>query len=130
MSLDGVGMSFEPEQFSVRSEHDARAHRLIPRGDLDIATAPAFERAFESAYRDAGDDTMMIVDLTELAFIDSSGIRVLLAITERAQGRLRVINGSAAVERLFNLTGVRALLPIVAAGDDPLGPMREAPPGG
>jgi anti-sigma B factor antagonist len=123
-------MSLGPEQFSIRSDRDARVHRLTPRGDLDIATAPVFGSAFESAHRDAGDDVMMVVDLTELAFIDSSGIRVLLAIAEQARGRLRIVNGSPAVERLFDVTGVRALLPIVAAGDDPLEPLPGAPPGG
>jgi anti-sigma B factor antagonist len=113
-------MSTPPEAFSVRSERSAGVHRLIPVGELDIATAPILERAFDLALDAADDDdTVMVVDLRELGFIDSSGIRVLLGVTEQAPGRLRVINGSAAVERLFRVSGVRELLPIISPDTDP-----------
>jgi anti-sigma B factor antagonist len=113
-----------PEPFTIRRERDGRLRRLIPVGDLDIATAPILQQAYDDAEADADPDTVMVVDLRELEFIDSSGIRVLLAIAEHAPGRLRVINGSASVERLFDLTGVRALLPIISPDADPLAPLR------
>ncbi len=115
-------MSFPPPEFSVRRERTARVHRLIPVGELDIATAPILEQVFNDAY-DADEDRMMVVDLTELGFIDSSGIRVLLAIAQKAPGRLRVINGTTAVERLFDITGVRALIPVISPNADPLAPL-------
>lgn len=37
--------------------------------------------------------------------------------------RLRVVNGSPAVVRLLDLTGVRDLLPIISSNDDPLAPL-------
>jgi anti-anti-sigma factor len=116
-------MDFPRGTFSVRRERTARVHSLIPVGELDLATASILERAFEVALDEAGDDTILVVDLRELGFIDSSGIRFLLAIAQRAPGRLRVINGSAAVERLFTLTGVRALLPVISPDTDPLAPL-------
>ena len=116
-------MHFEPQAFSVRRERTARVDRLTLVGDLDIATAPTLAQAFNVALADAREDTMMVVDLTELGFMDSSGIRALLEIVKQASGRLRVINGSAAVERLFDLTGVRALMPVISPDADPLAPL-------
>ena len=120
---------FSPEPLSVRSERAGRMHRLTPVGELDIATAPILRTEFEAVFGD-GDAEMIVLDLTELEFIDSSGIRLVLemnAVCEHAD-RLRVINGSPAVERLFDLAGVRILLPIICSADDPLAPLASDPP--
>jgi anti-sigma B factor antagonist len=119
-----VIMSFPPEQFSVRSERTARVHRLTPVGELDLATAPILEEAFDVAYDETDADTVIVVDLRELEFIDSSGIRVLLKFVELAPGRLRMVNGTPAVTRLFEITGVRALIPVISPDTDPLAPLR------
>jgi anti-anti-sigma factor len=116
-------MTFPAPEFSIRRERGARIHRLVPIGELDIATAPILEQAFDVACDDAHSDTVMVVDLRELGFIDSSGINALLRIAKRAPDQLRVINGSPAVERLFNISGVRPLLPIISPDDDPLAPL-------
>ena len=98
--------------------------RLTPIGELDLATAPLLERAFNAVVRD-DDAEMIVVDLTELSFMDSTGIHLLIRM-HRACGdvdRLRVINGSRAVERLLDLTGVRVHLPIISSDCDPLAPL-------
>jgi len=110
------------ESFSVRSERTATVHRVIPTGELDIATAPILEREFDAA-QVAGEDVVIVVDLTELAFMDSSGLNVLLQLNDRFPNRLRVINGSPAVERLLDLSGVRSRLPIISPDADPLTPL-------
>jgi anti-sigma B factor antagonist len=107
--------------FSVRSERVGQVHRLTPVGDLDLATVPLLEREFDAAY--SPDETVvMLVDLTELAFIDSSGLKLLLQMHARCPHRMRVINGSPAVERLFDVAGVRDSLPIIDNNADPLAP--------
>jgi anti-anti-sigma factor len=114
------------QPFSVRSERHGRVHRLKPLGELDIATGPILREAFDAAFSD-GDAEMIVVDLTELEFIDSTGIHLLLhmnSVCEHAD-RLRVINGSPAVVRVLDVTGVRTLLPIVSSDDDPLTPCRQ-----
>jgi anti-sigma B factor antagonist len=110
--------------FDVRREHAGPAYRLIPTGELDIATAPILERAFDAAY-ESDDQTMIVVDLTELSFMDSTGINLLLRINAacKAADRLRIVNGSPAVVRVLDVSGVRRLLPIIASGDDPLTPL-------
>ena len=68
---------------------------------------------------------MIVVDLTALAFIDSSGLGVLIRAAQRCAGvdRLRIVNGSPAVERVLDLTGLRERLPVISPQDDPLAPL-------
>ena len=110
--------------FDVRWDGAGRVHRLIPTGELDIATAPILERAFEAAYE--GDAAMIVVDLTELSFMDSTGIGLLVRMNDACEAgdRLRVVNGSPAVVKALDITGVRRQLPIISSSDDPLAPVR------
>jgi anti-sigma B factor antagonist len=112
-----------PEKFEVRREGTGRVHRLVPTGELDVATVPILEREFDAAYRDA-DAAMIVVDLTELRFMDSSGIALLLRMNDACEqaDRLRIVNGSPAVVRALDITGVRGQLPIISSDDDPCAP--------
>jgi len=114
-----------PQPFEIHAERAGRVHRLIPTGELDIATTPILERAFEAVFDDAG-APMIVVDLTELSFIDSTGIGALIRMNDacEAADRLRVVNGSPAVVKVLDITGVRRQLPIISSADDPLAPVR------
>jgi anti-sigma B factor antagonist len=113
-----------PEPLSVSSEREANGvHRLTPVGELDIATVPILDGACESAFADVT-AAMIVLDLTALDFMDSTGINLLLGLNARFPERLRVINGSSAVERLLDITGVRDTLPIISNDTDPLEPLR------
>jgi anti-sigma B factor antagonist len=122
-SLGEVIMSFE-DQLSVRSKRTGKVHRITPTGELDLATVPILQEAFETVFSDGGAE-MIVVDLTELAFMDSTGLNALLEmynVCEHAD-RLRVINGSPTVERLFDITGLRKRLPVIDKDTDPLAPL-------
>jgi anti-anti-sigma factor len=88
-----------------------------------MATAPVLEREFDDAGA-ADDDTVVVVDLADLTFMDSSGINLLLRLTDRFPTRLRVINGSPAVERLLVITGLRDRLPMISDDTDPFAPLQ------
>lgn len=77
-------------------------------GDLDIAMAPRLELALVAAVARA---RLLVVDLRELEFVDCAGARVIAGASARARqagGRLVLLHGSAAVERVFRLTGYLA----------------------
>jgi len=114
-----------PVPFKVRREGAGRTQRLIPTGELDLATAPVLERAFDGVLRD-DDEAMIVVDLTELSFMDSTGVALLLRMTAACADadRLRIVNGTPSVVRVLDLTGVRARLPIIASHDDPRAPLQ------
>jgi anti-anti-sigma factor len=60
--------------------------------------------------------TLIVVDLDEVGFIDSSGLHVLLRHATRSSQdgrRLRLTRGSQQAQRLFRLTGTIDRLPFV-----------------
>jgi anti-anti-sigma factor len=85
-------------------------------GELDMATAPRLQEAVERAQG----GSRVIVDLSELAFIDSSGIRALLQVYESGQdghSTVSFIRGPDHVQRVLRIAGVEELL----AWTEPLG---------
>jgi anti-sigma B factor antagonist len=75
-------------------------------GEVDAATAPALERTLENV---AGSDKL-IVDLTGCSFLDSRGLRVLVAAKgrlERSDRSLALVLSNPSVMRVFELTGSR-----------------------
>ena len=116
-----------PEPLSIRETREGAVHRLTPIGELDLATAPLLESAFDAVFGDDGAE-LIAVDLTELSFMDSTGIHLLLRMHSACgdADRLRVINGSRAVQRVLDVSGVRAHLPIISSDTDPLAALDDA----
>lgn len=123
-SRRGAVIITTPEHLSVHSSREGVLHRLMPIGELDIATAPILEAAFDAVYADASAE-MIVLDLTELSFMDSMGIHLLLRMHAACKDddRLRVVGGSRAVVRVLDVTGVRDRLPIISGDRDPLAPL-------
>jgi anti-anti-sigma factor len=110
-----------PGPFLVRETHGGGVHRLTPVGELDLVTAPQLESSFDVAL--ASDDAnIIVVDLSELSFMDSTGVHLLLRMRAASQDadRLRVIDGPRAVGLVLDITGARAYLPIISSDCDPL----------
>lgn len=93
-------------------------------GELDLAGRATVEEALRLAESNA--PTLLVLDLTRLELIDSTGLRVLLAAQRRAseQGRRVVLlQGGAAVRRALEITGLHAVFEIPHDGV----PFPEAP---
>jgi anti-sigma B factor antagonist len=88
-------------------------HLLVVHGELDIATAPCLTERL-AALRDRGQAPEVILDLHDLQFCDSTGLRALLGEAREAEicgGRVRVIiPRDGLVRRLFEVCGVENLL--------------------
>jgi anti-sigma B factor antagonist len=96
-----------PEAFSVRTEQYGEAAVVVPTGELDLATAPALEEALERAFQ--GDSARVVLDLRELEFIDSSGLRTLLTARRRADDartQFSLVAGHRGLERTLEIAGV------------------------
>jgi anti-sigma B factor antagonist len=75
-------------------------------GELDLITSPQFRQTLEEAQRAAD---VVVLDLRELSFIDSSGVHVILDAardSRRNGGRLLIVRGPAQVDRVLTLTDV------------------------
>lgn len=98
----------------VKSAPDA--HTVALSGEADLLGAPKLEAALKDACH--GQAGLVVIDLSGLTFIDSSGLHALVAGHElcRARGQdLRIVRGPANVQRLFELTGVNEVLPFCDA---------------
>ena len=86
-------------------------HVIRLRGELDIESAPDLERALLRS-RPAGE--RVVLDLAELKFMDSTGLRVLLrarAAADHDRWEIGLRNVPPTIRRLFDMTGVHAALP-------------------
>jgi anti-sigma B factor antagonist len=89
-------------------------------GELDVASAPQLEAELERA----DDAQLVVIDLSSLEFIDSTGLGILVRAHQGAQERERqfgLVQGTGQVERLLGLTGIADQLPVVATADELLG---------
>jgi anti-sigma B factor antagonist len=97
---------------SLRVEHHPGEMYLIELfGELDLAGADLASEHLERAV--ASDCKELVVDLTGLDFIDSTGLGVLVRTNRQAgsASRLRLLGASGAVARVVALTGLDEVLP-------------------
>jgi anti-sigma B factor antagonist len=111
----GSGHSGDPEPadlLDIAVERGPSLVRLRVRGEVDLYTAPLLSAALAQAM--VGDAALVVIDLDEVTFMASSGLRVLLEGVERARHHrceLRLAGRSAAVRRLVEAAGMRGALP-------------------
>jgi anti-anti-sigma factor len=109
MSDDPDPGAFRPPRFEVVSSDDPEGGGVLLRvsGELDIVSEPQLEAALADAERQP-----IRVDLSDLAFMDSTGLRALLGAA-RTYPEI-VLRGplQPAVHRLLELTQTLTILPI------------------
>jgi stage II sporulation protein AA (anti-sigma F factor antagonist) len=101
----------------VTTEQHAGQTRVVLIGELDIASTQDLENELSAV--EANSPGTVVLDLRRVEFIDSTGLRALVAADERARSagrRLAVVRGPDAVERLLTVTQLDQRLDIV---DDP-----------
>jgi anti-sigma B factor antagonist len=107
--------------FRVEVQSRDQATVISVAGELDLASSPALQEELE---RVAADSRLLIIDLRELDFMDSTGLSVLVRAHQRAeeQGRrLAMVKGPQQVQRLLSLTGVADRLTVVDSPEELLG---------
>lgn len=98
-------------------QHRERAI-VRPAGDVDLATSGELKAAV-SELLDRG-CARVVLDLRAVTFLDSSGIRVLVAVHQRAEElhvRLSVMLGGGQTRRVLELTGLLDHLHVEGAPD-------------
>jgi anti-anti-sigma factor len=101
--------------------------RVALSGELDLSSALVFDEELRRIEDNDGSHTL-VLDLHALKFLDSTGLRLILSAHTRARRdgrRLRIVPGSDAVRRIFELTGVTTRLDIV----EDAAPAKAAPAG-
>lgn len=88
-------------------------------GDVDVFSAPALRDGMNAAI--AAGNTRLIADLSEVPFLDSTGLGVLvgrLKTVRQAGGELRLVITAERVLRNFAITGLDRVFPITATVDE------------
>jgi anti-anti-sigma factor len=101
----------KPGSLQVSSALVDGAVEVSLQGELDLASARQMEERFAAI--DEQGPTRVVVDLAELSFMDSSGLRVLLLADARAREKgyeLVLLPGRESVQRVFEMTGALDLL--------------------
>jgi anti-anti-sigma factor len=99
---------------SVHVTRDEHRLAIVPMGELDMSTSAKLDDAVREA--EATDAKRIVIDLTAVTFMDSSGLKVLLEAGARARAnsnRLRLVRGSRRVQRVFELTKTSEILPFL-----------------
>jgi anti-anti-sigma factor len=101
-------------------QHEHGTSVLVVAGELDMLTAPQLSQALDVAL--GARPPVLVVDLSEVTFMDSAGLAVLLsAHRESGDGTsLRVVANQRATLRPMELTGVDEYLALYSRRRDAL----------
>jgi anti-sigma B factor antagonist len=102
--------------FEARTERLGTMTVVVLAGELDIAAEAGATAALTDAIGDGG---VLVADLRELTFLDSTGVRVLLTADLHAKERgvrFGVARSDGMVRRLLEVTRIEERFPVV---DDP-----------
>ena len=88
--------------------------QLVLRGELDLSTVDKVEQ--ELAALEAEGERLVVLDLSGLTFLDSTGLRLMVTADQRAQKdgrRLVIVKGPETVQRVFSITKLDETLEMV-----------------
>jgi anti-sigma B factor antagonist len=109
-------------QFQVEVATEGTTAVIAVSGELDLASGPALEAELD---RITGADTKrLVVDLSRLDFMDSTGLSILVRTHQRLTQEgceMGLVKGSPQVQRLLDLTGVAQRLKLVDEPQELLG---------
>ena len=94
-------------------ERDGRMHVML-RGELDLSTAGKVDEELERA--ESAAPAVLVIDLSKLTFLDSTGLRCLVTADQRARDagrRVVLVRGPDPVQRVFVITRLEDRLEMV-----------------
>jgi anti-anti-sigma factor len=95
--------------------------RLALSGELDLSSAGQVEDVLQDL--ESQNPPLLVLDLRELTFMDSTGLRVMVSADARARDaarRLAIVQGPEAVHRVFRITGLDDHLTLVETPQEAL----------
>jgi anti-sigma B factor antagonist len=101
-------------EFSVERVDDTTQVQLRLRGDLDLYSSPELDDALVAIEGEKW--PMIVLDMRELAFIDSMALRLVMRTQARAEQdgrRMVIVRGPQFLDRVLELSGLEGHLEIV-----------------
>jgi anti-anti-sigma factor len=103
-----------PGELSIEDRPQDGRHTLVLKGELDIATAPDLEALMVELC--TGDASEVVLDLSDLDFLDSTGFRAILIAKELCETHgcgFFMTRGKESVQRLFDTSSALKRLPFL-----------------
>lgn len=95
-------------ELEIKKELKDTVLTVAAKGRINSVTAPDLEKAISESY---GSISELIIDFTDLEYISSAGLRVVLAAYKAMDGKLVVKNASPSVKEVFEMTGFTDFIP-------------------
>lgn len=105
------------DALAIRAYEESDRYVLVLSGELDMSGVAAFESAAVALCRMGASE--VLVDITKIDFIDSSGLRAILTVKaacEERGCRFSMSHASGQAEKLFELTRLMERLPFRKSG--------------
>ena len=106
-------------QFEMTRTHQPGVSVLQARGEIDVASAPEFHASRAQLIGEGPE--ILIVDMSEVSFIDSTGLGVLVSAEKESRGaghELRLVVTQPPITRLLALTGLDEVFTVVSSTQD------------
>jgi anti-sigma B factor antagonist len=109
------------DQLAVEARKNRRTALVALRGELDLLTVSKVAEVLDGLELRADGLRHVVLDLRGLTFMDVLGLKELIRQNEYARSNrhnLAVVRGTAAIQRVLELTGVEEMLVLVDDPDD------------
>jgi anti-sigma B factor antagonist len=100
-----------PPTFRLMPLRDGDRVVVVAHGELDVATVPQLEQAVQAV---RAQTSAIVVDLREVTFMDSTGVRLLLQLDAQARTdgfSFAILDCEGPVRRVLTLTGIADRIP-------------------
>jgi anti-sigma B factor antagonist len=116
-----------PPEFAVTEQGPQAGHHVIAtRGEIDLFTAPELKRVLTDAIESG--EHRVVIDLSEVTFLDSTALGVLIGAVKRLRSRggaLAIVNTDASIAKTFQITGLDQIFTIVPSREEALAALDE-----
>jgi len=100
----------------IRSEETRGSFIVFPKGELNAQSCAELQSLLMEEINNGRHN--LVICLTELSFIASAGLRVLLITARRmaaVKGKVSLIEGAAEIMEVLEISGVKTLIPVYSS---------------
>ncbi|MGH2705378.1 MAG: STAS domain-containing protein [Actinomycetota bacterium] len=101
------------KDFDVEARAEGDWQVLRVRGEIDVYTAPALERAITEQLD--LESPRIVMDLAEVSFVDSTGLLAMIGGVRKARernGSLVLVRPSTRLQHVLRITDLESILPV------------------
>ena len=100
-------------ELRLTTRHDGEATIVSAQGEVDVFSAPELDTELSALVADG--HSRLVIDLSGVAFLDSTGLGVLVKALKHAReagGWVHLVVSSGRIRKIFEITGLDASIPI------------------